>query len=129
MKEIIMTAAQIAEAVNGKVKGNGEQTVKSVNSLKLAANDEVSFLSNVKYVNQLTASKAGIVLISDQWDYEPAENQTFILAQEFCEFVFQLDVKVECTVQEAGTGATGAIFAGGFDGCFHDSRFVSEAHI
>lgn len=79
MKEIIMTAAQIAEAVNGKVKGNGEQTVKSVNSLKLAANDEVSFLSNVKYVNQLTASKAGIVLISDQWDYEPAENQTFIL--------------------------------------------------
>ena len=65
MKEIIMTAAQIAEAVNGKVKGNGEQTVKSVNSLKLAANDEVSFLSTVKYVNQLTASKAGIVLISD----------------------------------------------------------------
>ena len=79
MKEIIMTAARIAEEVNGKVKGNEQQTVKSVNSLKLAANDEVSFLNNIKYANQLTASKAGIVLINDQWDYEPSEGQTFIL--------------------------------------------------
>ena len=79
MKEIIMTAEQIAEAVKGTVKGDPLQTVKRVNSLKLAAKDEVSFLSNPKYLKQLDTTKAGIVLISDQSDYQPGEGQTYIL--------------------------------------------------
>lgn len=78
MKEMIITAKEIAGAVKGTVRGDETQTVKRVNSLKLAAQDEVSFLSSPKYLKQLESTKAGIVLISDQWDYQPKEGQTFI---------------------------------------------------
>lgn len=79
MKELIMTAQQIAEAVKGTVKGDSTKIVKNVNSLKLATAEEVSFLSNPKYLKQLATTKAGVILVSKEQDCEPIENQTFVL--------------------------------------------------
>lgn len=74
-----MKASEIAALVGGEVRGNPEQTVNAVNSLKLASPSEVSFLSNLKYQKQLEATKAGIVLILNEWEFEPTENRTYIL--------------------------------------------------
>ena len=79
MKEIVMTAEQIAQTVKGTVKGDPAQTVKRVNSLKMATPEEVSFLSSPKHEKQLDSTRAGIVLINEQWAYEPKEGQTFVL--------------------------------------------------
>ena len=45
-----------------------------------------------------------------------AEHQSRFLVQEFGQSGFQLFVEIESPVQETGAGATGAIFADGFDG-------------
>lgn len=79
MNRKTMKASEIAALVGGEIKGNPEQSVDAVNSLKLATPTDVSFLSSVKYQNQLAATRAGIVLILNEWKYEPAEGQTFIL--------------------------------------------------
>ena len=57
------------------------------------------------------------------------EHQTVVLTQEGGQFFFQLDVKVECTVQESGTGASGTILAGSFNGGFDNTFVVSQSHV
>ena len=75
------TAKELAEHVNGVVSGNGERTISGVNSLKMAADTDVSFLSTIKYKKQLDESKAGIVLVEEGMKLEPTETRTLI----FCE--------------------------------------------
>ena len=59
------TAAQLAEIVKGTVKGNAERKISGVNSLSLATEHDLSFLSTIKYRHKMDASKAGIVLIGE----------------------------------------------------------------
>ena len=50
--------SELAEMVNGVVKGNPDAEITGVNSLKLATAAEASFLSNIKYRSQMDAGKA-----------------------------------------------------------------------
>ena len=71
-------AAELAELTGGTVEGDAQRTATGVNSLKLAAENEVSFLSNIKYKSQLENTKAGIVLLSPELPFQPKADQTFI---------------------------------------------------
>ena len=71
-------AAELAELIAGTVEGDAGREASGVNSLKLAAENEVSFLSNIKYKIQLDHTKAGIVLVAQDLPFQPKENQTFI---------------------------------------------------
>ena len=73
--------SELAEMVNGVVKGNPDAEITGVNSLKLATAAEASFLSNIKYRSQMDASKAGVILVVSDWKFEPKEGQTLILCQ------------------------------------------------
>ena len=73
--------SELAEMVNGVVKGNADLEITGVNSLKLAGPTEASFLSNIKYRSQMDAGKAGVVLVVSDWKFEPKEGQTLILCQ------------------------------------------------
>ena len=73
--------SELAEMVNGVVKGNPDAEITGVNSLKLATVAEASFLSNIKYRSQMDAGKAGVILVVSDWKFEPKEGQTLILCQ------------------------------------------------
>ena len=73
-----LTAAELAELIGGTAEGDPARAAAGVNSLKLAAENEISFLSNIKYKAQLENTKAGIVLIAADLPFAPKENQTFI---------------------------------------------------
>ena len=73
------TAAQLAEMVNGTVKGDAERMLSGVNSLGLAAEKELSFLSTAKYRQKMETSKAGIILIGEDIEAEPTEKRTYIV--------------------------------------------------
>ena len=70
--------SELAQMVNGVLKGDASLEITGVNSLKLAAPNEASFLSNVKYRQQLDVSKAGAVLVPEDWKFPPKENQILI---------------------------------------------------
>ncbi len=73
--------SELAEMVNGVVKGNPDAVITGVNSLKLAAPEEASFLHNIKYRSQMDVSKAGAILVPADWKFDPKEGQTLILCQ------------------------------------------------
>ena len=76
------TAAQLAEMIEGTVKGDASRKITGVNSLTLATADDVSFLSTVKYRQKMEKSKAGIVLIGESVPVEPSETKTFIFCAD-----------------------------------------------
>jgi len=73
-----VTAAELAELIGGTVEGESTRTASGVNSLKLAQESEVSFLSNIKYKSQLENTHAGIVLVAQDLPMAPKEQQTFV---------------------------------------------------
>lgn len=74
----IVKAAELAELIGGQTEGDANREITGVNSLKLAAESDVSFLSNIKYKIQLDNTKAGVVLVAEDWKFPPQENQTLI---------------------------------------------------
>lgn len=76
------TAAELAEIVQGTVKGNSERKISGVNSLALAAESDLSFLSTPKYRSKMEVSKAGIILIGENINDEPTEKHTFIVCAD-----------------------------------------------
>ncbi|HET7632982.1 MAG TPA: UDP-3-O-(3-hydroxymyristoyl)glucosamine N-acyltransferase [Gemmatimonadaceae bacterium] len=59
-----LTAAAIAALVGGTVQGNERATVGSIAALDRARGDQLSFCSSAKYGALMSASRAGIVLVS-----------------------------------------------------------------
>ncbi len=75
-----ISASQIANVVGGSVLGTDNPVASGVASLKEADSRQVSFLGNRKYMSQLEASKAGIVLISeDLQNFVNTSERTFIV--------------------------------------------------
>lgn len=74
------TAKEIAEILNGQLKGDADRTITGVSSLKDANNSQVSFLGNKKYHHQLAPSSAGVVLLSkDVENEELPQDKTYIV--------------------------------------------------
>lgn len=73
-----LPVSELAQMVNGVLSSETPIEIAGVNSLKLAAPNEASFLSNVKYRQQLDISKAGAVLVPEDWKFSAKENQVLI---------------------------------------------------
>ena len=58
-----VSIGEIVDLVAGEFEGDRNQTVNSVGPLSSAANGQLSFLSNRKYVAELMATKAGAILV------------------------------------------------------------------
>lgn len=67
-----LTAAKIAEIVNGTVEGNLDQIIRTVSKIEDAANESLCFLSNKKYSHHLKTTTAGIVLLDDTFTDIPS---------------------------------------------------------
>lgn len=58
--------SELAELLNARLLGDGARTVHGVNTIADAAADEVCFLSEAKYADQLAVSKAAAVLTANK---------------------------------------------------------------
>jgi len=58
------TVDELARAVGGEVAGNGGAVIRSVNGIKEAGPDEVTFMANPKYRAALKATRAGAVIVA-----------------------------------------------------------------
>lgn len=66
-----LTAAKIAEIVNGTVEGNPDQIIGTVSKIEDATDKSLCFLSNKKYSHYLQTTSAGIVLLDDTFTSIP----------------------------------------------------------
>ncbi|MFT6834968.1 MAG: UDP-3-O-[3-hydroxymyristoyl] glucosamine N-acyltransferase [Francisellaceae bacterium] len=60
------TISEIAKLLNGEIKGDQDIKINSVATLGNAAEGQISFLSNPKYINLLKTTKASVVLLTEQ---------------------------------------------------------------
>ncbi len=87
-----LTAAKIAELINGTVVGDESIEVTSVAKIEEALPHHLCFISNKKYQNFLQTTKAGIVLVSKEINPIP-EDVTAIRCDHpyvaFCQMLIQ----------------------------------------
>ena len=79
MNHVTLTAAKIAEMVNGKLIGLPDRTISSVSGIRDAQSDQLSFIGNKKYQHQLESTKAGVVLVCPDLADAPAVDRTLIV--------------------------------------------------
>jgi len=60
------TLEQLANLVGATVNGDKKYTVNSLSTLENATSDQVAFLSNSKYQQQLSDTKAGVVILNEK---------------------------------------------------------------
>jgi UDP-3-O-[3-hydroxymyristoyl] glucosamine N-acyltransferase len=58
-----LTAAEVAEAVGGRLRGDGSRRLTGLAALDAAGPDELSFLAQAAYRRQAAASRAGCILV------------------------------------------------------------------
>lgn len=60
------TLAELAALVGGKILGDPQLLIKGVAGIREAKQDEITFLSNPKYIKELAQTSAGAIIISPQ---------------------------------------------------------------
>ncbi len=65
-----LTAQQIAETVGGKLIGDPNTVITGASSLQNAKQNQISFLGNKRYINQLEGSQVGLILINEELQEE-----------------------------------------------------------
>ena len=74
-----LSCKQIAELTGGTLVNPHDSPISSVASLEEASENQLSFLGNDKYAPQVVKSKAGIVLIPD--NYEPEDDKCYVICK------------------------------------------------
>ena len=72
------TCEEIAALVHGRLCGSCPQGLSGVASLKEAMPSDVAFLGNDKYREQVLPSRAGVVLVPDNYDVPPPAGRAWI---------------------------------------------------
>ncbi len=65
------TLSQLAERLGGRVAGAGERTVSAVKALAQAGAGEISFVVSGRFLDQASASGAGVLLVDEGMSSDP----------------------------------------------------------
>lgn len=84
------SAKQIAEYLHGSLIGQPDTMVSNFATLETAKQQDLSFLSNPKYTHQLYESKAGIILVNNDFEIEKETNATLIKVENAYEALAKL---------------------------------------
>ncbi len=71
------SAKQIADMLGGTIQGNPDIKLSNFNKIESAGPKDLTFLSNPKYSHFVSSSKAGAILVAN--DFEPADGTTATL--------------------------------------------------
>lgn len=63
MSNQVYTLADLTERVGGELHGDGRVTIRGVNTLSAAGPDQITWISDAKFLSQLRQSRAGAVLL------------------------------------------------------------------
>ncbi len=77
-----ITAAQIAEVLEGIVEGNSEITVSNLSKIEEGVEGTISFLSNPKYNHYIYETNASIVIVNDTFVAEKPVKPTLIRVKD-----------------------------------------------
>lgn len=76
------SAAQIAEALEGKVEGNADITVNTVSPIEQGHKGTLSFLSNPKYEDFIYTTEASIVIVNEDFKAKEKIKTTLIRVKD-----------------------------------------------
>lgn len=79
MKQLTLTAAEIAEMIKGKVVGEPGRVVHSVAGIKEAKGDQLSFIGNKRYEHQFETTEAGVILVCPDLESAASDKHTLIV--------------------------------------------------
>ena len=74
--------AAIVDALGGELHGDRGRTIERLAPLQTAGQNELTFLSNPKFVKDLAASRAGCVIVSPAVQEAAAARGDFILTPD-----------------------------------------------
>ena len=80
-----MTLAQIAQAIGGEIKGDGNINITEMGDLAKAKGHQLSFLSNSKYAKELITTQAGGVILRVQ-DAENFKGNAIVIKDPYVGF-------------------------------------------
>lgn len=75
------TVAELAEILNGKVKGDESIVITGLSNLLEAKKDQLSFLGNNKYIPHVANSLAGVVLLPEGYNKAIRPDGTYIYVE------------------------------------------------
>lgn len=75
-------AEQIAQLIEGTIIGDPSKTVNGFANIDKATPNDLTFLGNAKYVHYLQDCKAGVVIVSKNFEFAPSSEITFIQVEE-----------------------------------------------
>jgi UDP-3-O-[3-hydroxymyristoyl] glucosamine N-acyltransferase len=67
-EQTVLTVSEFAEGIGAEIFGDSRLRVTAVNSVESARRTEVCFVSSARHVDNLAASKAGAVIVSEKVD-------------------------------------------------------------
>lgn len=73
---------EIAAMVGGRIVGRCTRMLQGVASLSESTESDVAFLGSDKYRPQVANSRAGVVLVPEDYDIEPPEGRAWIVCQD-----------------------------------------------
>ncbi len=76
------TAEEIALLAKGRLVGNSARPLQGVASLSEATESDVSFLGNDKYREQVPLSRAGVVLVPQDYQTPPPEGRAWVYCDD-----------------------------------------------
>jgi UDP-3-O-[3-hydroxymyristoyl] glucosamine N-acyltransferase len=69
---VATSVAELAKLVGGRVDGDGTRPVHGISSLAEAGPDQISFLANPRYAQQVLDTRAGAVVVDERFDGDVA---------------------------------------------------------
>lgn len=79
---IQLVSSGIAELIKGKLVGNKDIILSGLKGIQSAKENDLTFLSNSKYLKFLDDSNAGCIIINKEFDYKPKDNQAVIFVDD-----------------------------------------------
>ncbi|MGX2973639.1 UDP-3-O-(3-hydroxymyristoyl)glucosamine N-acyltransferase [Ursidibacter arcticus] len=72
---------ELAEQIGGTLRGNADLVISSIAPLDKAQQNQITFISNAKYRNQLVSSNAGAIIVNESDAEFCAEQQNIIIVK------------------------------------------------
>src|SRR5690606_12176210 len=77
-----LSARKLSEILEGSIVGNPDIMVSKPAKIEEADEDSVSFIAHPKYEQFASASRAGILIVNEQFNYTDDINATLILVKD-----------------------------------------------
>lgn len=82
MSKTTFACKEIANFLQGDLIGDPERIISSINRIEQAGSNDLTFLSNAKYVPLIPECKAACIVVSRGLEFQPKEGQTYILVDD-----------------------------------------------